>query len=880
MGKIQLKPQSKAFLGLKTRGIFVLSSVLLAGIFAVMQTASTVETVSGYAYIDYNGDEVENGRDYRQPVLTVNVYSDEDNSGTLSQGDKILASGLTDEWGRYSIEIDYLTTSWSRRVASGDDDVEERTADGDMYISSSDLEMVYDGSRKQRIGIRYDSVMLPPAAVFSSIQLQFEAKNSSPSGNTLQIYGEKAAFSEPFADEAYDLSSRTKTDASVTWNTGAWSAGNDYQTPDLTPIVEEIMSVPGWVPGNPISFIIEGNSGTKNAYSGTTRGPELQASYLLPQTNYIVAIDSACLQSGSQFSTHAMVRGSAKNIPLSYQGQSILCYAISDVDPNPLYFINRISGANGTPSNGGKTFANNIETVAFDFASGILYSANANRLGKVDLQTGQYTACPSAFGTAGGSLGEINLGDVDGMAFDPFSGQLYGVHRRNGSKDILFLVDTLTGQHRAESFGPGVDYVVIDGPDLQNDVDDLAISPVDGKLYAINNGGGVYDYLIEIDDQTGQAVVLDTVAYKNTWLPDIEGASFTNYGSFMGSTGSSSKDMADNSLFEIDLNTGAAKKVRTFNGGGDYEGCGCLTAAPNVLEGHVFLDANNNQNFDGGETVFELAKLRIYVDENDNGQVDSGERLVDSLLTNSNGHYRWATGSNLNFVIEFEPNSVSTTYVLTTLAEEDADFSTTFGDMYDLGNDFGLIDPTSLPVEWASFSGSWENRDAVLKWETVSERNSDHFVVERSIDGKFFENLAEVAAVGYSDQHQQYSFIDHAVGYRPYPQLYYRLRQVDQDGGFDYSPTVVLSLVDQEGFLQLSAYPNPTAGMVNIRYLSSVVKTKEIRITNLQGQVLFQQMVEGKRGEIRIDASTWNPGLYLAVLSGEKEQVQQKLVVR
>ena len=91
-----------------------------------------------------------------------------------------------------------------------------------------------------------------------------------------------------------------------------------------------------------------------------------------------------------------------------------------------------------------------------------------------------------------------------------------------------------------------------------------------------------------------------------------------------------------------------------------------------------------------------------------------------------------------------------------------------------------------LPVELILFSATAKARQGVaLHWETASEKNSQSFIVERSIDGKAFRDLRTVAAAGSSLVRITYDFMDE----QPLPGTnYYRLRQVDLDGTATYSP--------------------------------------------------------------------------------------------
>ncbi|GAB3877645.1 hypothetical protein GCM10028824_38090 [Hymenobacter segetis] len=126
---------------------------------------------------------------------------------------------------------------------------------------------------------------------------------------------------------------------------------------------------------------------------------------------------------------------------------------------------------------------------------------------------------------------------------------------------------------------------------------------------------------------------------------------------------------------------------------------------------------------------------------------------------------------------------------------------------------------TPLPVELTQFTATASGPSAVrLAWATASEKNSQQFEVERSLDGTRFERLATVAAAGNSSSARAYEHTDTQVPKTPSPQdpIYYRLRQVDADGTFSYSPVRAVGLTGAaEG---LSLYPNPApAGTATLK---------------------------------------------------------------
>jgi hypothetical protein len=115
-----------------------------------------------------------------------------------------------------------------------------------------------------------------------------------------------------------------------------------------------------------------------------------------------------------------------------------------------------------------------------------------------------------------------------------------------------------------------------------------------------------------------------------------------------------------------------------------------------------------------------------------------------------------------------------------------------------------------LPVVLTQFTATAVGPAAVrLAWATALEVNSHSFEVERSLDGMTFAKLGTLAATGTSSTARAYAFTDAALPAGA-SRLYYRLRQVDQDGTAHYSPVRAVALTGAAAGLSL--YPNPAPG--------------------------------------------------------------------
>lgn len=157
------------------------------------------------------------------------------------------------------------------------------------------------------------------------------------------------------------------------------------------------------------------------------------------------------------------------------------------------------------------------------------------------------------------------------------------------------------------------------------------------------------------------------------------------------------------------------------------------------------------------------------------------------------------------------------------------------------------IEYESLPVGLVHFSASPYQKHVKLRWETGWERNSSHFEVERSLEGKHFDSIGQVKAVGESAQLRVYEFVDENALEELAGKVYYRLRQVDIDGTFSYSAVQVVDLPAQPIKL-IGIGPNPFSDQLRIQVHSTQARIFRLRLLNSQGVSVLEQEFRVPRG--------------------------------
>lgn len=175
------------------------------------------------------------------------------------------------------------------RVAAGSDDAEENRTDGssigNMDVTSSDLELIQDGSKVQLVGMKFNNISIPQGAKIQTAYIQFTtdeigSKNINPFA--VSVFGEATDNAATYTSTSSNIVNRARTTASVAWNNVPdWlligEAGPAQRTPNLASVVQEIVDRPGWAAGNSLALMVQGVGGRcADAYEdGASLAPQL-----------------------------------------------------------------------------------------------------------------------------------------------------------------------------------------------------------------------------------------------------------------------------------------------------------------------------------------------------------------------------------------------------------------------------------------------------------------------------------------------------------------------------------------------------------------------------------------------------------------------------
>ena len=188
-----------------------------------------------------------------------------------------------------------------------------------------------------------------------------------------------------------------------------------------------------------------------------------------------------------------------------------------------------------------------------------------------------------------------------------------------------------------------------------------------------------------------------------------------------------------------------------------------------------------------------------------------------------------------------------------------------------------LIDFSTLPVVWTSFSGVAENNEVNLEWGTSQETNTDYFSVLRSEDGVNFEELGTVEAAGNTSNISNYNFTDD----RPVEgSAFYKITQYDLDGQFTSTEViqVVTSLDLDLAWTHIG--PNPVESATQLGFTVTQDQAMTLQVFDLKGQVVHQDQVQAYRGSNAhtLDMGGISSGMYVVRLSSPTGRLDKKII--
>jgi hypothetical protein len=175
-----------------------------------------------------------------------------------------------------------------------------------------------------------------------------------------------------------------------------------------------------------------------------------------------------------------------------------------------------------------------------------------------------------------------------------------------------------------------------------------------------------------------------------------------------------------------------------------------------------------------------------------------------------------------------------------------------------------------MPVNMILFNAYDYNNIVTLSFSTATEHNNDHFDIERSADGRIFEKIGEVKGAGNSIVRQDYTYTDQ----KPLNGVnYYRLKQVDFDGAFTYSP--VRSVVFGKAQL-VTVFPTPANSTLTIRLDEALTENAQWQIMDMTGRIVGAGTFVAETNEYSLPVSTLTEGAYVLQIATATQVLSQQ----
>lgn len=270
------------------------------------------------------------------------------------------------------------------------------------------------------------------------------------------------------------------------------------------------------------------------------------------------------------------------------------------------------------------------------------------------------------------------------------------------------------------------------------------------------------------------------------------------------------------------------------------------------------------------------------------GMGTSGQMVLRQSSNTSNILYAVAWGTITSYVagmtnsatwsgagmISLSPSG--TTYIRSDYNTSNAQYSHT------LAANIAYIPNSSdapLPVELTSFTAKASGTTVTLNWETKTEVDNNGFEIERNANGNW-SKIGFVEGHGTANSPKYYSFSDaNPLGNK----IQYRLKQIDNDGSFEYSPVVEVELAPVNYTLYQN-YPNPFNPSTVIRYAMPVAGMVTIDVFNALGEkvsTLLNGQVEAGFNQVSFDATNLPSGLYFyRIQSGDFTSIKKMLLMK
>ena len=185
------------------------------------------------------------------------------------------------------------------------------------------------------------------------------------------------------------------------------------------------------------------------------------------------------------------------------------------------------------------------------------------------------------------------------------------------------------------------------------------------------------------------------------------------------------------------------------------------------------------------------------------------------------------------------------------------------------------FDLFSLPVKFVGFSVTPSNNTVLVQWSTADEISAGVFEIERSADGNNWTRIGTVAAAGNTSMQTNYTFTDRSV---VAPVAYYRIKQVDVDGRFVFTPVKTVK-TEQSATTSIIKILS-VQGKVVLHFPKQITQSLVVRLVTLGGQVVAQHTLNNVLGQVVLPADTRVKGnIVVSITNAADLQVAKQILL-
>ena len=277
------------------------------------------------------------------------------------------------------------------------------------------------------------------------------------------------------------------------------------------------------------------------------------------------------------------------------------------------------------------------------------------------------------------------------------------------------------------------------------------------------------------------------------------------------------------------------------------------------------------------------------IDDMHSGSIPQGDAW---LKTHLSGYIDWCKTHNSLFVLTFDEDDTlsEANQIITIIIGQNVkggiytqrithyNVLRTIEDLYGLphagesadSSDIVGIWKSALPIQLESMFASRIGDNNLIEWVSGTETKGAYFEIQSSNDGKTFEAIGKVNAMG---SNSKYSFTDYNAADNT--TTYYRLKMVDNNGSFIYSNVVTVASSIAH---QFTISPNPAKDFVSINF-NKTIETGTISVRNLSGKTVAQQTFEGNATSFKLNTQTLTNGVYVITVTTTDGSYNEKLLI-